>query len=322
MVGRIAGRAVLPGFDAQALRTGIRELEFSGLTVPGTAEQDYLAFYRIDFANRIAGVVHHFGWLPAAGFDIACHYYLPPRPRGTCLLLHGYFDHVGLYGKLIEHCLRKGYAVLAWDLPGHGLSSGPQASIETFGHYVDVLGAVIARYGPQLPGPLIGIGQSTGGAVLMGWAFRQQRLGTACPFGRMLLLAPLVRPTDWSKVQLMHSALRHFRRSIARRFMENSGDAEFLSFLQEDPLQSQRLQVAWVSAMRRWVGDFMAEAPTDHAPLVIQGDQDTTVDWRWNLPQIRTKFPRAAVHMIAGARHHLVNESAGLRERVFAALEL
>ena len=101
----MAGRAGLPGFDAQALRAGLRELEFSGLSVPRSHEQDYLAYYRIDFANRIPGVVHHFGRLPAAGFDIACHYYLPPRPRGTCLLVHGYFDHTGLYGKLIEHCL-------------------------------------------------------------------------------------------------------------------------------------------------------------------------------------------------------------------------
>lgn len=322
MVGRPGARAGLPGFDAQALRQGLRELEFSGLSVPRSDEQDYLAFYRIDFANRIPGVVHHFGCLPAAGFDIACHYYLPPRPRGTCLVVHGYFDHVGLYGKLIEHCLRKGYAVLAWDLPGHGLSSGPQASIATFEHYVDVLGAVLTRYGPQLPAPLTGIGQSTGGAVLMGWAFRQRRFAAACPFARMLLLAPLVRPADWRKVRLMHTTLKPFRRSIARRFMQNSGDDDFLVFLQEDPLQSQRLPVAWVSAMRRWVQTFIDETPTDYAPLVIQGEADTTVDWRWNLPQIRAKFPRATLRTIPGARHHLVNESSALREQVFAALAL
>lgn len=323
MVGRLAGRETVPGFDAEALRKELRELAFSGLSVPGSDEQAYFAFYRIDFANRIPGVVHHFGRLPAAGFDIACHFYLPARPRGSCLLVHGYFDHVGLYGKLIEHCLRKGYAVLAWDLPGHGLSSGPQASIATFGHYVDVLGAVITRYGAQLPGPLVGIGQSTGGAVLLGWAFQQARTGAACPFDRMLLLAPLVRPAEWTKVRLMHTALKPFRRSIVRRFMENSGDPEFLAFVQQDPLQSGRLPVAWVSAMRRWVRDFSAETPTtDYAPLVIQGDQDTTVDWHWNLPQIRAKFPRANVCMIPGARHHLVNESTALREQAFAALAL
>lgn len=322
MTGRLGGRETIPGFDVEALKGELRDLEFAGLAVPGSDEQAYLAFYRIDFANRIPGVVHHFGRLPAAGFDIACHFYLPPKARGTCLLVHGYFDHTGLYGKLIEHCLRKGYAVLAWDLPGHGLSSGPQASIATFEHYVDVLGAVITRYGPEIPGPLVGIGQSTGGAVLMAWAFRQQRFSAVCPFSRMFLLAPLVRPAEWTKVRLMHTTLKPFRRSIARRFMENSGDPDFLRFLQEDPLQSQRLPIAWVSAMRRWVRDFSAATPVDHAPLVIQGDLDTTVDWRWNLPEIRARFPRATVRMIPGARHHLVNETPELRAQIFGALEL
>jgi alpha-beta hydrolase superfamily lysophospholipase len=156
----------------------------------------------------------------------------------------------------------------------------------------------------------------------MGWAFRQRRVGVACPFARILLLAPLVRPAEWAKVQLMHATLKYFRRSITRRFMENSGDAEFLAFLQQDPLQSQRLPVAWVGAMRRWVQGFVAEIPTDYAPLVIQGDHDTTVDWRWNLPQIRTKFPRATVRMIQGARHQLVNETPALRAQIFDALEL
>ena len=322
MGGPRSERGLTPGFDAQAVRDGLRDLEFSGLAVPSSAEQDYLAYYGIDFANRIPGVVHHFGRLPAAGFDIACHFYLPPRPRGTCLLVHGYFDHVGLYGKLSEYCLRQGYSVLAWDLPGHGLSSGLQASIETFEHYVDVLGAVIARYGPQLPGPLFGIGQSTGGAILMAWAFRQRRLGLACPFQRMMLLAPLVRPADWAKVRAMHTVLSPFRSSITRRFMPNSGDTAFLAFLQRDPLQSARLPLRWVSAMRRWLDAFMAEMPTDTAPLVIQGDQDTTVDWRWNLARIRQTFPAAEIRILPGARHHLVNESPALRAQVFAALGL
>ena len=66
----------------------------------------------------------------------------------------------------------------------------------------------------------------------------------------------------------------------------------------------------------------MAEMPNDYAPLVIQGDQDTTVDWRWNLARIRETFPAAEIRILQGARHHLVNESPELRAQVFAALGL
>ena len=322
MPASAGGRAAISVFDPGLVRGTMQPLEFSGLRVASTPEQDYFAWYGLDFENRIPGVVHHFGTLEAAGFRIASHLYEPRRPRGTCVLLHGYFDHAGLFGKLIAHCLEKRYAVLVWDLPGHGLSSGPQASIDSFESYVDVLSDVLDHHAPRLQAPLVGIGQSTGGAVLMAWAFRRRRLAAECPFARIVLLAPLVRPAEWTKVRVMHTLLKPFRDGIERTFMENSGDPEFLAFLQRDPLQSRRLPVRWVSAMRRWVTDFLAEAPTDYAPRVIQGDADATVDWRWNLEQIRHRFPAARIELLPGARHHLVNEATALREQAFAAMEL
>ena len=317
-----ASRLSGPGFDPEAARAGLRELDFDGLSVASTAEQDYFSFYGLDFASRFPGVVHHFGALDVAGFRIACHVYAAARPRGTCVLMHGYFDHAGLYGHLIAHCLGRGYSVVIWDLPGHGLSSGEQASIHSFEHYVDVLGAMLDRLGQRLPRPLIGIGQSTGGAILLGWAFRVVRTGAACPFDRMALLAPLVRPAGWRRVNLSYLLLRPIRRSVRREFMENSGDRAFLAFVQEDPLQSRVLPVRWVGAMRQWVREFLAQPATGLAPVVIQGDADSTVDWRWNLARIRERFPSSVITIVTGARHQLVNESQDLRERAFAALGL
>lgn len=309
-------------FDPAATRAGLRELGFSGLSVASTVEQDYFDFYGLDFASRIPGVVHHFGAFEAAGFTVAAHFYAAPRPRGTCLLLHGYFDHAGLYGHLIAHCLRNGYSVLIWDLPGHGLSSGEQASIHSFDHYVDVLAAVLQRYAEDLPHPLVGIGQSTGGAVLLGWAFRTLRDAVECPFAKVVLLAPLVRPAEWGKVVLSYHLLRPFRRSVTRTFMANSNDTQFLEFVRRDPLQSRVLPVRWVGAMRAWVREFLAQAPMTQAPVIVQGDADRTVDWRWNLARLRERFPAAQVTMLGGARHHLVNEAPALREQAFAAIGL
>ena len=309
-------------FDPHATRAALRTLEFSGLSAATVEEQDYFAYYGIDFANRIPGLIHHFGQTEAAGFRIACHYYQLPNARGTCVLLHGYFDHAGLYGHLIEHCLNSGRNVLIWDLPGHGLSSGQQASIHSFEHYTDVLAVMLDLHGEQLPRPLWAIGQSTGGAVLMSWAFRKCRSPLECSFERIMLLAPLVRPARWRQVKLLHTVLRPIRSNLGRSFVRNSSDDEFLDFVQVDPLQSRTLPVRWVSAMRQWVGEFMSHAVTGYAPLVVQGSADDTVDWRWNLPMIRQKFPRADIRMVDGAGHHLVNESHALRAEVFAALAL
>jgi alpha-beta hydrolase superfamily lysophospholipase len=315
-------RITARSFDPEVVRAQMRPLEFAGLSVAGGAEQDYFAFYGIDFAHRVPGVSHHFGRLAANGFEIACHFYELAGARGTCVLLHGYFDHAGLYGHLIEHCLRRGYNVLIWDLPGHGLSTGAQASIHDFEDYTDVLAAVLDHHGARLRAPLYAIGQSTGGAVLMSWAFRKCRTAAECPFARMVLLAPLVRPAHWRSVNLSYTVLRPFRDVVARKFMDNSGDGDFLAFVRSDPLQSRWLPIKWVGAMRRWIRAFRDHPVTDFAPLIVQGNADETVDWQWNVPMIRQKFPRAELRMVEGARHHLVNEARPLREEVFTALGL
>lgn len=55
--------------------------------------------------------------------------------------------------------------------------------------------------------------------------------------------------------------------------------------------------------------------------LILQGEQDLTVDWQWNLEVLRGKFPRAIVHRHPEARHHLVNEAEEIRQSMFAELE-
>ena len=138
----------------------------------------------------------------------------------------------------------------------------------------------------------------------------------------MILLAPLVRPAQWGRVRLLYHMLRPFRSGVARKFVSNSGDQQFLDFVRADPMQSDHLPVQWVGAMRRWVHEFRSHPVTDFAPVIIQGTADKTVDWKWNVPMIREKFPAAQLHVIEGARHHLANEANDLRERVFSHLGL
>jgi alpha-beta hydrolase superfamily lysophospholipase len=60
--------------------------------------------------------------------------------------------------------------------------------------------------------------------------------------------------------------------------------------------------------------------PSNARFLVIQGKDDTTVDWPFNIPFIERLFPQAVIHYLKDARHHLVNESEGLRKTIFEIL--
>ena len=173
---------------------------------------DYLDFYDMDLGRELPATFHALGRVDAAGYRIACHYWLPAaEAQGTVLVLHGYFDHVGLFGHLIRYLLARSYAVVAFDLPGHGLSNGERASIASFDHYVAVFEAIAGHLkASPLPAPLSAIGQSTGGAILLKRILEQG----GRDLHRVTLLAPLVAPALWWLNRLLYALVHRFRTVI------------------------------------------------------------------------------------------------------------
>ena len=76
----------------------------------------------------------------------------------------------------------------------------------------------------------------------------------------------------------------------------------------------------WVRALSRWIPAIEAADPAVADCLIIQGEEDRTVDWPVNLDILQEKFPDAEIHRYPIARHHLVNERADIREQWMAAL--
>lgn len=304
-------------FDPQRIQQAWAPLDWKSPQIIGGEALRYAQYYGIDFAARFANLHHAFGYFEAAGHDIAVHAWMSEKSRGTVLVCHGYFDHVGLYRHVIEHLLELNYAVLAYDLPGHGLSSGPRAAIEDFQVYRDVLTQCLERKENHFPRPWHVVAQSTGGAVMVDYALNYQFDEKAFPFEQVILLAPLVRPAKWRTGAFMHSLVGPFRDYVARSFTENSNDPDFIHFLRNlDPLQSKLLSSRWVGALKKWIPTIEAARKVSISPVIIQGDLDETVDWRHNLNVLEDKFDRPEIHMLSGARHQLANESEDFRRKI------
>jgi alpha-beta hydrolase superfamily lysophospholipase len=107
--------------------------------------------------------------------------------------------------------------------------------------------------------------------------------------------------------------LHRFKDTIFRTFTENSSDKDFLASVLVDPLQSRHISVRWVGALRRWLSGLEFKDLGVGPVLVLQGDADGTVAWRYNMKQIMTLFPGSQIEYLPGAGHHLANESAELR---------
>ena len=285
--------------DVSLLKQSLAPLSFSQKQYPRPVK-DYFRYYGLDHSP----VPHYFGTFRSGPYTLAGHVYKPDSSRGTVFLVHGFFDHTGILKNLITLCIREKYCVVAFDLPGHGLSSGAPAAIDSFGEYKAALEDFLSLCAPHVPKPYAAIGHSAGCAVILTHLF----YSAASPFSRVILLAPLVHSEFWTLSKAGH-ALIPFVSSTPRWMRNASHDAAFLKWFDRDPLQSKTFPVKWATALYRWEAGIVSAAPRTLPVSVIQGSGDDCVDWRYNIPFLRKKIPGCDVHMIEGARHQLLNET-------------
>lgn len=237
--------------------------------------------------------------------------------RGTVVIVHGYMDHMGLYQKLITTLYKTGYDLLCYDLSGHGLSDGNPLAVDDFKHYATQLSELISKVGPSLKAPLHMIGQSTGAAVLIAHQllFSSQSMPQQ---GVQVMLAPLIRPNLWRSIKRKFSLLKYVLKRVPRQYSQNSHDAAFIRFIEErDSLQHRQIPVSWIGAMLSW-GDWIEQHPPVKGRVyMIQGTDDSTVDWQHNLGVMGRLYPDLDLTLIEQAKHHLVNESDRYRLQVF-----
>src|SRR5690349_2812490 len=81
-----------------------------------------------------AGVDHAVESLAGArGVDLFTQRWRPQEePRAVVLIVHGLEDHSDRYAGFATRLVRAGYAVYAFDLPGHGRSAGRRVTVRGF----------------------------------------------------------------------------------------------------------------------------------------------------------------------------------------------
>jgi RNA polymerase nonessential primary-like sigma factor len=87
-----------------------------------------------------------------------------------------------------------------------------------------------------------------------------------------------------------------------------------------DPAQCQHNHSS-CRTLRRWLAELPFQDLGVGPALLIQGDADMTVDWRYNLPRYGKLFPGLRIELVHGAGHQLANESLALRERYLRAVD-
>ncbi len=310
-------------FDEKTLSSQLKDASKSGeifTSVNGYLLDEYRECYGLDFqvTNYRAGL------LRVAEESIFLQFFEPQdsnsrRKRECILISHGYYDHAGLYGHLIEHLLSRGWNVAIFDHIGHGLSSGSRAEIQDFDQYVQVLSRVVEQLENKENQKIRHwIGQSMGCSVLLEYfASGPKKLE-----GELILLAPLVRPYSWSWLRFYFSLIKHFVNKRPRKFEKKGPNQEFLDLLLNDPLQARILPVNWVQAMVNWFERFEKRRIVFEKLIVVQGLKDKTVSSRHNLSVLRHFCRSIRLLEIPKAKHHLVNETEPIRQQLWDWLDI
>lgn len=272
--------------------------------------QHYCDFYQLP-STRTAEIKHYAGSVSIAGFHIVTQVWQPNEVTATAYIVHGLYDHIGLYSRLIDYCLSRGWRVITFDLPGHGLSSGERSAINSFQDYDQVFTKILTNICLHFSEPIHVFGQSTGGAIIINYLLKYAVDKDNSPFISVNLIAPLVRPYSWIKPKLLFPILSPFKSQLKRGTSTNSHDETFLNFVQNiDPLQTKHLPTSWVASMLNWNQFIEKKKPSDVAINIVQGTEDHSVKWKYNLTFLKKKFPNHSIQIIKHGRHHLVNESS------------
>ncbi len=273
----------------------------------------YRRFFDLDLGQA-------FRWFEHDGQRLAVQRFEPAGTvEGSAVVVHGYYDHVGLYGHLIRYLLDRNFRVFTYDQQGHGLSSGRRATIDSFDRYTDHLGAFVRAHADALAGPRWLVGQSMGASVILE-LLDTREAGQAKDFERIVLFAPLVRPASWPLSRISYAVGRYVVDEVQRKFVTNTENPEFLALVRSDPLQARTLPVEWVAAMMDWKNRFERREPSGQQVFVLQGGRDGTVDGRYNVKVLKRRYDVTLLAM-PEARHHLVNEAASIRGRMWRFLD-
>jgi acylglycerol lipase len=208
-------------------------------------------------------------WLPEAG------------ARATVALVHGFTEHSGRYARLAEDLNRRGYAVRALDLRGHGRSEGERCFVRSFDEYLADLDAWLGRMGGQGDQRPFLFGHSMGGTVAALYAIARQSdvrgLILSAPAVKVAGdVFPVLRRLAWIVSPLL-PRLRLVR--LGSRYI--SRDAEVVSAYRSDPLVfHERFPVRMAAEIMRAARRIARQAESLRLPLlVMHGTGDRACDY-------------------------------------------
>jgi lysophospholipase len=269
--------------------------------------------------------------------------------RGTAVIVQGRGEFIEKYFEVIADLRRRGFAVATFDLRGQGgsertLSNRRKGHVLAFTEYDRDLAIFIDEIVlPTLPQPLLGIGHSLGGNILLRGAQDE-----ASPFARMVLLAPMIE---------IHPDMLGASRPIAKAYASiapllgfatayvrgGSDEPSELTIFDNNKLTSDHVRWSRIKSILETAPDLAVGSPTvgwlraalrscamlsrpDYpkyvcVPMMLFAAGADRVVTSKAIEDFAVDLKSGGHILMAGARHEILMESDPIRQRFWAAFD-
>jgi alpha-beta hydrolase superfamily lysophospholipase len=261
-------------------------------------------------------------WKTSDGLQMYSKGWAPQgKPKATLCLVHGLGEHIGRYEHVAAALTEKGYALLGFDLRGHGKSAGPRGHTPSYDALMDDIAAFFdqteARY-PNLPRFLYG--HSLGGNLALNYALRRKpTLRGVIATGPLLKLAFEPPASKVSLGRMMNKIWPGFTQASGLETSALSHDVEVVRAYENDPLVHAKISARLFVDMYEaglWALEHASEFPLPL--LLMHGTADRLTSAEASRQFGEAEGKQVTLKLWDGWYHEIHNEPE--KEQVFKVM--
>ena len=207
-------------------------------------------------------------------------------PAAVVCLVHGLGEHSGRYAHVAAALNDAGYALLGFDLRGHGKSGGPRGHTPSYDTLMDNIGRLLAEAAARYPGqPQFLYGHSLGGNLVLNYALRRMTTLSEAERSRrvagVVATSPAIRtaqplpPLQITLANVMNKLQPGMQMANGLALDGLARDPEVISAYTGDPLVHNKISVRLAKGMLdagEWALAHAAEFPLPL--LLVHGTAD------------------------------------------------
>lgn len=214
----------------------------------------------IEFTKQADNLPFYFqGWQPETS------------PKAVVCLVHGLGEHTGRYAHVAAALNDAGYAVLGFDLRGHGKSGGRRGHTPSYDTLMDDIGRLLDEAATRYPGlPRFLYGHSLGGNLVLTYALRRRAaIAGVISTSPGLRVANPLPAAQLALAKVMNKLYPSLQMANGLALDGLARDPEVIRAYTSDPLVHNKISVRLAMGMfeaGEWVIAHAAEFPV---PLLL-----------------------------------------------------